>query len=101
MKSLLEEQIRKALIESNLSNSEIARRCGVARSTVGLWKSGQTIRSDNLSKLCVVLGVNQSIEGDLRPIQTRLVRLVSSMTSEDDDVLLVLEKLLTSLRKNG
>ncbi|EHV5557690.1 helix-turn-helix domain-containing protein [Vibrio parahaemolyticus] len=101
MASLLEEEVRKALNESNLSNSEIARRCKVARSTVGLWKNGQAIRSDNLSRLCTVLGINQSFDNDLRPIQTKLVRLISSMTAEDDDVLVVLEKLLIALRKKS
>lgn len=100
MGSLLEEQVRQALYDSNLSNSEIARRCKVARSTVGLWKNGHAIRSNNLSKLCAILGINRAIEDDLRPAQQRLVRLISSMQSDDDDVLAVLEKLLLALRKN-
>jgi DNA-binding Xre family transcriptional regulator len=93
----LEKRIQKALADTALSNSEIARRCNVARSTVGLWKDGHTIRSDNLTRLCQVLGIDDQLELPLRPQQKKVVRLVSSLQEEHDDVLHALEKLLTSL----
>lgn len=97
----LEERVYQALLETPLSNSEVARRCGVARSTVGLWKEGHTIRSNNLTKLCQVLGVNEHIELSLRPQQKSIVRVISSLSPEHDDVLHSLEKLLINLNKKN
>ncbi|HHY0551845.1 TPA: helix-turn-helix domain-containing protein [Vibrio parahaemolyticus] len=91
---MIEDQVRKALNESRLSNSEIARRCNVARSTVGLWKQGKAIRSKNLSELCVVLGIDLSNNQHLRPTQQRVIQLISALDQEHDDVLLALEKML-------
>jgi len=95
----LEERVYEALLETALSNSEVARRCGVARSTVALWKSGHAVRSDNLTKLCLALGIDDSIESVLRPQQKRVVRIVSGLSPEHDDVLASLEKLLSKLEQ--
>ncbi len=95
----LEERVHRALQETTLSNSEIARRCNVARSTVGLWKDGKSIRSDNLSTLCTILGIDDHIESSLRPQQRKIVRVISSLSPEYDDILSSLEKLLSNLDK--
>ena len=93
----LDKRIYKALLETSLSNSEIARRCDVARSTVGLWKAGNVVRSDNLVSLCRALGIDEHIEVNLRPQQKTLVRMISSLPPEHDYVLKALEVLLRNL----
>ena len=94
----LEERMHEALLETALSNSEIARRCNVARSTVGLWKEGHAVRSDNLAKLYQALGIDENIESSLRPQQKNVVRLISTLSPEHDDILVSLEKLLKNLK---
>ncbi|AUI88915.1 hypothetical protein BS333_21280 (plasmid) [Vibrio azureus] len=93
----LEKRVHKALLESTLSNSEIARRCKVARSTIPLWKEGRAIRSDNLAKVCEILGIDDSLELSLRPIQKNLVRTISALPEEHDHILKSLETLLQAL----
>ncbi|WP_039949135.1 helix-turn-helix domain-containing protein [Vibrio ichthyoenteri] len=95
--SELDKRVHKALLETNLSNSEIARRCDVARSTVGLWKRGNVVRSDNLVNLCRVLGIDENIEGNLRPHQKSIVRTISSLQPKHDHILETLDILLKNL----
>ncbi len=68
----LEEGGHKALSETVLSNSEIARRCGVVRSTVALWKNGHTVRSNNLAKLCLVLDIHDDVLAALEKLLGKL-----------------------------
>lgn len=59
--SSLQERIQDALRESSLKNATaLAKKAGVSRATVTLWKNGptQTIEGDNLTRAAAALGVN-------------------------------------------
>ena len=96
----IEKRLIKALNDCPLSNSEIARRCNVARSTVGKWKLNGKIQTDNLSKLCSVIGLSEKEilngkKNQLRDIQLRVICLIRAVPPEQDNLLMAIEKLLS------
>ncbi|MCE7732614.1 MULTISPECIES: helix-turn-helix domain-containing protein [Vibrio harveyi group] len=58
---LIHKQLKSYVSASGFSNSEIARRCGVDRATVGRWLKTGNISRNNLIKLCHVLGVSEAV----------------------------------------
>lgn len=56
----LKSRLRTLIKTSELSQSEIARRIGVTRGSVGHWLKGGDISRDNLLKLCRVLKVDMN-----------------------------------------
>lgn len=77
----LKSRLRTLIKTSELSQSEIARRIGVTRGSVGHWLKGGDISRDNLLKLCRVLKVDMNeVTGsdsylDLEPLKVRVIQL--------------------------
>ncbi|GEK15364.1 helix-turn-helix domain-containing protein [Aliivibrio fischeri] len=59
--SKIHKQLKVYVTASGLSNSELARRCGVDRATVGRWLKSGNISRNNLVNLCSVLGISEGI----------------------------------------
>ena len=98
-----ELNVYTALKVSTLSNSEIADKCGVARSTVRKWRLGSKIKSDNLIVLCEVLNIQLD---DLtlnntttRERQSSLISVVQQWPEDQDEVLVVMKKMLVGYLK--
>ncbi|RSD30407.1 helix-turn-helix domain-containing protein, partial [Vibrio pectenicida] len=53
------DKIRLHIDGSGKSDSEIARKIGVSRVSVGRWKKDGRITRENLVKLCKILGVSE------------------------------------------
>ncbi len=77
----LKSRLRTLIKTSELSQSEIARRIGVTRGSVGHWLKGGDISRDNLLKLCRALKVDMNeVTGsdsylDLEPLKVRVIQL--------------------------
>lgn len=58
--STLQERLREALADSQISQSELARRVGLSRGAVSFWFNGVTkeLTADNLLAAAQALGVN-------------------------------------------
>jgi len=56
----LRERLKRSLKQAGISQSELARRCGVTRSAVSLWLSGTTytLEGANLTRAAIALGVS-------------------------------------------
>ncbi|MGR5465257.1 helix-turn-helix domain-containing protein [Photobacterium damselae] len=54
----LDNKIKKIIINSGLDYADIARKCGVERSTVGKWAKNGKISLQNFSRLCEIMNLD-------------------------------------------
>ena len=56
---IIRARLLEALGRRNMSQAELARRCGIPATTVGDWVRGRTgMMAYNLGRVCAALGVS-------------------------------------------
>ncbi|ANU39482.1 helix-turn-helix transcriptional regulator [Vibrio scophthalmi] len=94
------EKIKVYLASSGISDSELARRIGVNRVSVGKWKQTGNISRENLSKLCRELGVNEQVFFSDKPVNDApqkklfIIKEIISLENKDIDLLDRIEEML-------
>lgn len=90
----LEKRIHLSIMESGLSQSEIARRTGAARSAVIKWQKSGQISTHYLQKLCIALNlnINELMFGNdkeqptpptpLKPLQIQVIAATRNISNE-------------------
>ncbi|MEZ8260106.1 MULTISPECIES: helix-turn-helix transcriptional regulator [Vibrio] len=87
--SALRNRLKLLIKSSSLSQSEIARRIGVTRGSVGHWLTNGNISRENLFALCKVLNVDisQVIDEDsylnLEPLKVKVIQLTKDLPKEE------------------
>ena len=85
---VLKKRLKSLIKSSPLSQSEIARRIGVTRGSVGHWLTNGHISRENLFALCKVLNVDitEVIDDgsylDLKPLQVKVIQLTRDLPEE-------------------
>ncbi|EGQ7795908.1 helix-turn-helix transcriptional regulator [Vibrio parahaemolyticus] len=96
----LREKLNLYLANSGLSDSEIARRIGVNRVSVGKWRKTGKISKENLSKLCQELGVSEqdffsnNPTSDLPQKKLAVIQQILLLENRDAQLLDELDQLL-------
>ncbi|MEC6817189.1 hypothetical protein VXS05_19425 [Photobacterium toruni] len=85
-KNEIERRISQLILGSELEYVEIAKLCGVERSTVGKWAKTGKITLHNFSRLCSVLNVD--------------IEHILNLKKEPDDELILLSDKIKKLNKN-
>ncbi len=103
---LIHKQLKSYVSASGFSNSEIARRCGVDRATVGRWLKMGNISRNNLIKLCHVLGISEAAfleemtisskgSNDFLEMKKVIINKVILLPEEKSNLLDAVDKLLS------
>lgn len=102
------KNLSRIISEKNITQTDIAKALGIAKSTVSEWCSGKNVpRTKALNKLCAYLRVDLS---DLltekvsdvpiqTPTQAELHALVDTLTPEQQEALLVVARQFDTARK--
>ncbi len=104
--SRIHELLKTYVAASGLSNSELARRCGVDRATVGRWLKSGNISRNNLVNLCAVLGMSEAMffQGVDLPGETKtcftekkkiVITKIQLLPEKDSALLDAVDKLLS------
>lgn len=96
----LRDKIKLHIDSSGQSDSEIARKIGVSRVSVGRWKKTGQITRENLVRLCGVLGVGerefysdeQSSDMPLKKIN--IIKKIADLDYDQIDIIRSIEDLL-------
>ncbi|WP_267086990.1 MULTISPECIES: helix-turn-helix domain-containing protein [Xanthomonas] len=65
--ALLGERLRRERLHLGLKQSEVAKRAGVAMSTISNLENGQSVSLDNWVRVTMALGRAQELEGLFLP----------------------------------
>lgn len=98
-KSVIEYKIRDLILRSDLDYVEIARRCGVERSTVGKWAKTGKITLHNFSRLCIVLNVDvECVLNIKKKPNSELLTLIDKIKKlNSNDPRIILIKMILAL----
>ena len=100
------QKIALYLESSGLSDSEIARRLGINRVSVGKWRKTGKISKENLSKLCKELGISEqeffsdSLTSDLPYRKLAIIQDVLDLENKEIVIIEEIEKVLTKRKKS-
>ena len=97
--------LRVALAELDISQAELAKRTGLAQSTISSYVSGERYpRPTQLYLIAQALHINVSALTGIKPAdeseKNELLRLYESLNAQDQDTVLSLVRFLSSERRN-
>jgi transcriptional regulator with XRE-family HTH domain len=96
----LKEKIKLYLESCGISDSEIARRIGVNRVSVGKWRQTGNISKDNLFKLCKELEISEQVFFIDKPMNEMpqkkllIIKEIIALENKDFDLLNKIEDIL-------
>ncbi|GLT20191.1 hypothetical protein GCM10007938_39740 [Vibrio zhanjiangensis] len=96
----LRDKIRLHIDGSGQSDSEIARKIGVSRVSVGRWKKTGQITRENLVKLCSILGVSErdfysdEISSEMPLKKINIIKKIADLDYNQLDLIKRIEDLL-------